>query len=152
MPRPALYSAAASRARCRPRRDDGPASEEEKPGCEPCCRSPTATGSSTLARELLALDVEVFATDGTREHLAADGIEVRAVSDLTGLPPLVGGQVKTFHPAIYAGILARRDVAAQLAELTEQGIGLIDIVVVNVKPFAPGGRGPARRRSTRRSR
>ena len=51
----------------------------------------------------------MFATDGTREHLAADGIEVRSVSDLTGVPPLVGGQVKTFHPAVYAGILARRD-------------------------------------------
>ena len=53
------------------------------------------------------------------------------------MPPLVGGQVKTFHHAVYAGILARRDVAAQLAELTEHGIGLIDLVVVNVKPFAP---------------
>jgi phosphoribosylaminoimidazolecarboxamide formyltransferase/IMP cyclohydrolase len=94
-------------------------------------------GITVLARDLRSLDVEVFATDGTREHLAADGIDVGSVSDLTNVPPLVGGQVKTFHPAIYAGILARRDVPAQLAELTEHGIGLIDIVVVNVKPFAP---------------
>ena len=71
-------------------------------------------GISILARDLRALDVEVFATDGTREQLAADGVEVGAVSDLTNVPPLVGGQVKTFHPAVYAGILARRDVAAQL--------------------------------------
>jgi phosphoribosylaminoimidazolecarboxamide formyltransferase/IMP cyclohydrolase len=59
------------------------------------------------------------------------------VSDMTQVPPLVGGQVKTFHPAVYAGILARRDVPEQLAELEAQGIGAIDIVVVNVKPFAP---------------
>jgi phosphoribosylaminoimidazolecarboxamide formyltransferase / IMP cyclohydrolase len=94
-------------------------------------------GIAALARDLLALDVEVFATDGTREHLAAEGVEVGAVSDLTGMPPLIGGQVKTFHPAIYAGILARRDVEAQMAELVDQGIGAIDIVVVNVAPFAP---------------
>jgi phosphoribosylaminoimidazolecarboxamide formyltransferase/IMP cyclohydrolase len=94
-------------------------------------------GLSPLARDLQALDVEIFATDGTREHLAADGVEVRPVSDLTNVPALVGGQVKTFHPAVYAGILARRDRPEQLEELVEQGIGLIDIVVVNVKPFAP---------------
>ena len=94
-------------------------------------------GISELARELMSLGVEMYATDGTREHLAADGIEVAPVSELTHVPSLVGGQVKTFHPAVYAGILARRDIPAQLQELAEQGIGLIDIVVVNVKPFAP---------------
>jgi phosphoribosylaminoimidazolecarboxamide formyltransferase/IMP cyclohydrolase len=94
-------------------------------------------GISTFARELLALGVEIYATDGTRDHLAEDGIEVGSVSDLTNVPPLVGGQVKTFHPAIYAGILARRDDPAQLEELAAQGIGAIDIVVVNIKPFAP---------------
>jgi phosphoribosylaminoimidazolecarboxamide formyltransferase/IMP cyclohydrolase len=94
-------------------------------------------GIVTLARELLALDVEVFATEGTRDHLAADGVEVRPVSELTGLPSFLGGQVKTFHPAIYAGILARRDKPAQMDELVAQGIGAIDIVVVNVSPFAP---------------
>jgi phosphoribosylaminoimidazolecarboxamide formyltransferase / IMP cyclohydrolase len=94
-------------------------------------------GISELARELNALGVEMFATDGTREYLAADGIEVKPVSDLTHVPSLVGGQVKTFHPAVYAGILARRDIPEQLQELVEQGIGLIDLVVVNVKPFAP---------------
>ncbi|MFI5199067.1 MAG: bifunctional phosphoribosylaminoimidazolecarboxamide formyltransferase/IMP cyclohydrolase [Candidatus Limnocylindrales bacterium] len=94
-------------------------------------------GISTFARELLGLGVEIFATDGTRDHLAQDGIEVGSVSDLTNVPPLVGGQVKTFHPAVYAGILARRDVPAQLDELAAHGIGAIDIVVVNVKPFAP---------------
>jgi phosphoribosylaminoimidazolecarboxamide formyltransferase/IMP cyclohydrolase len=94
-------------------------------------------GITALARDLLSLDVEVFATDGTRDHLAADGVAVRSVTELTNVPALIGGQVKTFHPAVYAGILARRDVPAQLDELAEHGIGLIDIVVVNVKPFAP---------------
>jgi phosphoribosylaminoimidazolecarboxamide formyltransferase / IMP cyclohydrolase len=94
-------------------------------------------GIAELARELRSLDIDVVATDGTREHLAGEGIEVGSVSDLTQVPPLVGGQVKTFHPAVYAGILARRDVPEQLAELEAQGIGTIDIVVVNVKPFAP---------------
>jgi phosphoribosylaminoimidazolecarboxamide formyltransferase / IMP cyclohydrolase len=94
-------------------------------------------GIANLARDLLALDVELFATDGTREHLAAEGIEVGSVSDLTGIPAMIGGQVKTFHPAIYAGILARRDKDAQMDELAAQGIGAIDIVVVNVAPFAP---------------
>ena len=94
-------------------------------------------GIAAFARDLRDLDIDVVATDGTREYLAGEGVEVGSVSDLTQVPPLVGGQVKTFHPAVYAGILARRDVAAQLAELDEHGIGLIDIVVVNVKPFAP---------------
>ncbi len=94
-------------------------------------------GISTFARELLGLGVEIFATDGTRDYLAEDGVEVGSVSDLTNVPPLVGGQVKTFHPAVYAGILARRDDPAQLEELAAHGIGAIDIVVVNVKPFAP---------------
>ena len=94
-------------------------------------------GIAALARDLLELEVEVFATDGTREALASDGVTVRSVSELTEGGPHVGGQVKTFHHAVYAGILARRDVPAQLEELRDQGIGLIDIVVVNVKPFAP---------------
>jgi phosphoribosylaminoimidazolecarboxamide formyltransferase/IMP cyclohydrolase len=94
-------------------------------------------GISAFARELVSLGCELYATDGTREHLAADGIDAASVSDLTAVPPLVGGQVRTFHPAIYAGILARRDSPEQLEQLVEHGIGLIDLVVVNVKPFAP---------------
>jgi phosphoribosylaminoimidazolecarboxamide formyltransferase/IMP cyclohydrolase len=94
-------------------------------------------GIVDLARELLALDLEIFATDGTRETLAAAGVEVAPVSQLTSLDSLAGGQVKTFHPHIYAGILGRRSRPDELAELAEAGIGLIDLVIVNVKPFAP---------------
>ena len=94
-------------------------------------------GLSAFARELANLGAELYATDGTREHLAADGIDAASVSDLTAVPPLVGGQVRTFHPAIYAAILARRDIPEQLEQLAEHGIGLLDLVVVNVKSFAP---------------
>jgi phosphoribosylaminoimidazolecarboxamide formyltransferase/IMP cyclohydrolase len=95
----------------------------------------TRDGITAFARGLQDLAVELYATDGTREHLAADGIEAAPVSDLTGIPSFLGGQVKTFHPAVYGGILARRDVPEQLEEVEAQGIGLIDIVCVNVKPF-----------------
>ena len=94
-------------------------------------------GISALARDLAGLGVELYATDGTREHLLADGIDALPVTALTDVPPLVGGLVKTFHPAVYAGILARRDRPEELAELAGHGIGLLDIVVVTVKPFAP---------------
>ena len=62
----------------------------------------TRDGISAFARGLQSLDVELFATDGTREHLAQDGIEVKAVSELTGVPQMLDGSVKTFHHAIYA--------------------------------------------------
>ncbi len=94
-------------------------------------------GIGGFARGLVEFGVDVYATDGTREFLASQGIEVGAVSDLTNVPSLVGGQVKTFHPAVYAGILARRDRPEQLTQLAEHGIGTIDMVVVNVTPFAP---------------
>src|SRR5215213_9890273 len=147
MPRQPLYSAA-GRVRGRTglpaghTRLPGPApspleSDGGVPGVRALVSVANRDGISSFARDLLSLGVEVFATDGTREHLAADGVEVAPVSDLTHVPALVGGQVKTFHPAVYAGILARRDIPAQLDELVEQGIGLIDLVVVNVKPFAP---------------
>src|SRR3954466_7761727 len=132
MPWPALYSAgepsASLRGRSRGRRTTR---------LRALLSVANRDGIAALARDLLALDVEIFATDGTREFLAAEGVEVGAVSELTGIPTLIGGQVKTFHPAIYAGILARRDIPAQMEELIEQGIGAIDIVVVNVSPFAP---------------
>ena len=95
----------------------------------------TRDGITVFARGLAALDIELFATDGTREHLAQDGLEVRPVVDLTGVPQMLNGQVKTFHHAIYAGILARRDQPEQLEELKREGIEPIDIVVVNVRPF-----------------
>jgi phosphoribosylaminoimidazolecarboxamide formyltransferase/IMP cyclohydrolase len=94
-------------------------------------------GIAALARDLRSLDVEMFATEGTREFLAGEGIDVSSVTDLTDGQPTVGGQVRTFHHAVYAGILARRDVPEQMDDLKAQNIAPIDVVVVNVKPFAP---------------
>jgi len=94
-------------------------------------------GIADLARELATQNVELYATDGTVEALRQEGVEVQPVSALTDTAALAGGQVKTFHPQIYAGILARRQVPDEVTELSDLGIGLIDIVVVNVKPFAP---------------
>jgi phosphoribosylaminoimidazolecarboxamide formyltransferase/IMP cyclohydrolase len=95
----------------------------------------TREGISVFARGLQALDIELFATDGTREHLAQDSVPARPVAELTGVGTTLGGQVKTFHHAIYAGILARRDNPEQLEELRKEGIEPIDIVAVNVQPF-----------------
>jgi phosphoribosylaminoimidazolecarboxamide formyltransferase/IMP cyclohydrolase len=95
----------------------------------------TRDGITAFARSLQSLDVALFATDGTREHLAQDGVEARPVAELTGVGTMLGGSVKTFHHAIYAGILARRDQPEQLEELHKEGIEPIDIVVVNVQPF-----------------
>jgi phosphoribosylaminoimidazolecarboxamide formyltransferase/IMP cyclohydrolase len=95
----------------------------------------TRDGISVFARGLQSLDVELFATEGTRDHLAQDGLDVRPVAELTGQASMLDGQVKTFHHAIYAGILARRDHPDQLEELRKEGIEPIDIVVVNVQPF-----------------
>ena len=94
-------------------------------------------GIVDLARELLDQGIEVHATEGTREVLAEAGVEVAAVSDLTRMAGLIGGQVKSYHPEIYGGILAQRHVPADLADLEEHGIGAIDIVVVSIRPFAP---------------
>jgi phosphoribosylaminoimidazolecarboxamide formyltransferase/IMP cyclohydrolase len=93
------------------------------------------TGIAAFARALAELGVELFATDGTREHLAADGVDVASITDLTGVEPLLGGQLKTFHPAVYAGILARRDRPDQMDELAGHGYAPIDLVVVNLRPF-----------------
>jgi phosphoribosylaminoimidazolecarboxamide formyltransferase/IMP cyclohydrolase len=95
------------------------------------------TGVTDLARELIDQGTEVYATDGTRAALSEAGVEVKAVSDLTDLAGLIGGQVKTYHPGIYAGILAQRHVPDDMADLEAHGIGAIDIVVVSIRRFAP---------------
>ncbi len=96
----------------------------------------THEGLAELARELQARDVTIFSTSGTANALKAAGINVQSVSELTSFPEILGGRVKTLHPAIYGGILARRDMAGHQAELEEHNITPIDMVVVNLYPFA----------------
>jgi phosphoribosylaminoimidazolecarboxamide formyltransferase / IMP cyclohydrolase len=93
-------------------------------------------GLVELARFLAGHGVELLASGGTRSALVAAGLEVTEVADYTGQPEVLGGRVKTLHPKIHAGILARRDVAGDLATLEHQGFPLIDLVVVNLYPFA----------------
>jgi phosphoribosylaminoimidazolecarboxamide formyltransferase/IMP cyclohydrolase len=76
--------------------------------------------------------VECYATDGTRAHLAEAGVTVKAIAELTDAPEILGGRVKTLHPKIFAGLLARRDQPDHLAQLAEHGIEQLDLVVVNL--------------------
>ena len=99
-------------------------------------------GIVELARGLTDAGVECFATDGTRAHLAENGIEVRPVAQLTETDELLGGRVKTIHPRIFAGLLARRDQPDHLKELAEHGIEQLDMVVVNLYPFAQAAMKP----------
>ena len=94
------------------------------------------TGLDAFARGLRELGWELIATDGTRAALAAEGISSRSIEDVTGSPALLGGRVKTLHPKIHAALLARRDDPVHREELQREGIEPIDLVVVNLYPFA----------------
>jgi phosphoribosylaminoimidazolecarboxamide formyltransferase/IMP cyclohydrolase len=88
-----------------------------------------------LGHGLVELGVTLYSTGGTRRVLVEAGVPVRPVSELTGFPEMLEGRVKTLHPAIHAGILARRDVPVDMAELSQHGLEPIDLVVVNLYPF-----------------
>ena len=95
------------------------------------------TGIVELGKQLDAAGCELVSTGGTHRTLTEEGgLPVRQVSDLTGSPEILDGRVKTLHPTIHGGILARRDLPEHQAELATQGIGGIDLVVVNLYPFA----------------
>ena len=93
------------------------------------------TGLIELGRGLAALGWELVASGGTARALRAAGLAAREVSDVTGAPEMLGGRVKTLHPAIHGGILAR-DTADDRADLAAQGVAPIDLVVCNLYPFA----------------
>src|SRR5712675_1604904 len=93
------------------------------------------TGIVDLARGLAARGFEIVSTGGTARALADAGLAVTGVSDLTGFPEMMDGRVKTLHPNIHAGILARRNRPDDIAALDRLGIGLVDVVVVNLYPF-----------------
>ena len=92
------------------------------------------TGIEAFARDLAARGWELLSTGGTLAALRAAGIPATAVSDVTGFPEILDGRVKTLHPNIHGGILARRE-EGHLAELAAHGIGTIDLVCVNLYPF-----------------
>jgi phosphoribosylaminoimidazolecarboxamide formyltransferase / IMP cyclohydrolase len=94
------------------------------------------TGLVELARGLARFKIRILSTGGTARFLADHGSPVSEVADYTGFPEMLDGRVKTLHPRIHAGILARRDSAAHLAALREAGIDPIDLVIVNLYPFA----------------
>jgi phosphoribosylaminoimidazolecarboxamide formyltransferase / IMP cyclohydrolase len=93
------------------------------------------TGIVDLGRGLAGRGFELISTGGTARALSDAGLAVTAVADVTGFPEMMDGRVKTLHPAIHGGILARRDRPDDLAALERQRIGLIDLVVVNLYPF-----------------
>ncbi|MBM2831677.1 MAG: purH [Dehalococcoidia bacterium] len=93
------------------------------------------TGLVDFVRGLSGLGIEVYSTGGTKKALTDAGLHVHSVSDLTGFPEILDGRVKTLHPAVHGGILARRDLPGHMAQLAENKISPIDIVVVNLYPF-----------------
>ena len=93
------------------------------------------TGVVEFARELSALGVNLLSTGGTAKSLRDAGLPVTDVSDYTGFPEMLDGRVKTLHPKVHGGILARRDLPEHLAKLDEHAIPRIDLVVVNLYPF-----------------
>jgi len=92
-------------------------------------------GVVEFARELSALGVNLLSTGGTAKSLRDAGLPVTDVSDYTGFPEMLDGRVKTLHPKVHGGILARRDLPEHLAKLEEHAIPRIDLVVVNLYPF-----------------
>src|SRR6266480_6728075 len=93
------------------------------------------TGVLDLAHGLTLRGFDLVSTGGTARTLTGAGLAVTSVSDLTGFPEMLDGRVKTLHPAVHGGILARRDRPDHLAALERHGITLVDVVVVNLYPF-----------------
>lgn len=94
------------------------------------------TGLAELGRALAEQGVELVSTGGTAKALREAGLQVRDISELTGFPEMMDGRVKTLHPMVHGGLLAVRDDAEHARAMAEHGIGAIDLVVVNLYPFA----------------
>ncbi len=93
------------------------------------------TGVLELARELHALGVQLISTGGTAKLLADNGLPVDEIAQVTGFPEMLDGRVKTLHPKVHGGLLARRDMPAHMAALSEHAIEPIDLLIVNLYPF-----------------
>jgi phosphoribosylaminoimidazolecarboxamide formyltransferase/IMP cyclohydrolase len=95
-----------------------------------------AANLEELGKALDALGADMYATGGTKSKLQAVGIKAHSISDLTGFPEILDGRVKTLHPGVHSGILARRDLEEHQAQMREHGFKTIDLVAVNLYPFA----------------
>src|SRR6476661_7228788 len=93
------------------------------------------TGIAAFATELVRLDFEIVASGGTAKLLADEGVPVIPLEELTGFAEMLGHRVVTLHPAVHGGILARRDMPEDLADLERHGLEPIDLVCVNLYPF-----------------
>jgi phosphoribosylaminoimidazolecarboxamide formyltransferase/IMP cyclohydrolase len=93
------------------------------------------TGIVELAKALHALGVKLISTGGTAKLLAGEGLPVTEVAEVTGFPEMLDGRVKTLHPKVHGGLLARRDVPEHMQALKAHGIDTIDLLVVNLYPF-----------------
>ncbi|WP_310551204.1 bifunctional phosphoribosylaminoimidazolecarboxamide formyltransferase/IMP cyclohydrolase [Paenibacillus glufosinatiresistens] len=93
-------------------------------------------GIVEFCRELSQLGVEIISTGGTSSLLAKEGVPVIGISDVTGFPEIMDGRVKTLHPAVHSGLLAVRDNEEHTRQMRELGLDYIDLVVVNLYPFA----------------
>ena len=92
-------------------------------------------GIVDFAKELAGLGIELISTGGTYRLLKENGLKVKEVSEVTGFPEMLDGRVKTLHPKVHAGILARRDVPEHMKAIADKGIDTIDMVVINLYPF-----------------
>jgi phosphoribosylaminoimidazolecarboxamide formyltransferase/IMP cyclohydrolase len=93
------------------------------------------TGVVDLARALTTFDIEILSTGGTAATLRDAGIPVVDIGAYTGFPEMLDGRVKTLHPKVHGGILARRDSPEHVRAIEAAGIPTIDLVVVNLYPF-----------------
>ena len=92
-------------------------------------------GVTDFSRSLSQLGFEVFSTGGTKKALVEAQVPVKSVSEITGFPEILDGRVKTLHPAVHGGILAKRNLPGHMEELARNKIEVIDLVAINLYPF-----------------
>ena len=92
-------------------------------------------GLANFAKGLYKLGIEIFSTGGTASNLQKAGIKIKEISDVTGFPEILDGRVKTLHPIIHAGILAKRNKREHMEIIKKHEIGTIDLLVCNLYPF-----------------
>jgi len=118
-----------------PHAPDFPAPADRAPVRRALISVSDKTGLIDMARDLADLGVELVSTGGTRAAIAAAGLPVKDVSDLTGFPEMMDGRVKTLHPIVHGGLLGVRDAPEHAKAMADHGIGGIDLVYVNLYPF-----------------